>query len=65
MGRKDFLVQPCDYALDLLITKRYGFVYVDRDEDDEKAATSEMRRFRKDSFFWYQGVIASNGETLD
>ncbi|MBQ9006902.1 MAG: glycoside hydrolase family 1 protein [Atopobiaceae bacterium] len=36
-------------AIDLVstregITKRYGFVYVDRDEDDEKAATSEMKR---------------------
>ena len=57
-------------AIDLVstregITKRYGFVYVDRDEDDEKAATSEMRRYRKDSFSWYRGVIASNGESLD
>lgn len=56
-------------AIDLVstregITKRYGFVYVDRDEDDEKAATSEMKRYRKDSFAWYQGVIASNGRDL-
>ncbi len=46
-------------------TKRYGFVYVDRDEDDEKAKTSEMKRYRKDSFYWYKKVIASNGEELD
>ena len=39
--------------------KRYGFVYIDR---DEKGGT--LNRFRKDSFFWYKDVIASNGEKL-
>ncbi|MBC8863033.1 glycoside hydrolase family 1 protein, partial [Escherichia coli] len=29
--------------------KRYGFVYVDRDENDEK----ELKRYKKDSFYWY------------
>lgn len=57
-------------AIDLIstregITKRYGFIYVDRDEDDEKAKTAEMKRYRKDSFYWYKQVIASNGENLD
>lgn len=47
------------------ITKRYGFIYVDRDEDDEKAKTAEMKRYRKDSFYWYKKVISSNGEDLD
>lgn len=47
------------------ITKRYGFIYVDRDEDDEKAKNSEMKRYKKDSFYWYKKVIASNGEELD
>lgn len=37
--------------------KRYGLVYVDRTEDDPK----ECRRVKKDSFFWYQKVIARNG----
>ena len=46
------------------ITKRYGFIYVDRDEDDEKAKNAEMKRYRKDSFYWYKKVIASNGEDL-
>lgn len=46
------------------ITKRYGFIYVDRDEDDEKAKTAKMKRYKKDSFYWYQKVIASNGEKL-
>lgn len=40
--------------------KRYGFVYVDRDEVDEK----ELTRYKKDSFYWYQDVIKSNGQTL-
>ncbi len=40
-------------------------IYVDRDEDDEKAKTAEMKRYRKDSFYWYKNVIASNGEKLD
>ena len=41
--------------------KRYGFIYVDR--DNEGKGTLERRR--KDSFYWYQKVIASNGEDLD
>ncbi|HEY9629791.1 MAG TPA: GH1 family beta-glucosidase [Coleofasciculaceae cyanobacterium] len=36
--------------------KQYGFVYVDR----EKA----LERRKKQSYFWYQKVIQSNGETL-
>jgi 6-phospho-beta-glucosidase len=40
--------------------KRYGFVYVDRDETNEK----DLRRIPKDSFHWYRDVIASNGTKL-
>ena len=52
-------------AVDLISThegmkKRYGFIYVDRDEFDLKT----LKRYRKDSFFWYKKVIASNGENL-
>lgn len=52
-------------AIDLISThegirKRYGFIYVDR--DDEQVGT--LTRYRKDSFFWYQGVIANNGSDL-
>ena len=43
------------------VTKRYGMIYVDRDEFDLK----EMKRYRKDSFYWYGKCIASNGEDLD
>lgn len=42
------------------MSKRYGFVYVDR--DDTGRGTLERRR--KKSFWWYQKVIASNGEDL-
>lgn len=38
--------------------KRYGFVYVNRDERDPR----DLRRVRKDSFYWYRRVIASGGE---
>ncbi len=37
--------------------KRYGFVYVDRDEESEK----ELKRYKKDSFYWYSDVIKNNG----
>jgi 6-phospho-beta-glucosidase len=52
-------------AIDLISThegavKRYGFIYVDREEFDVK----NLDRYRKDSFFWYKDVIASNGEKL-
>ena len=32
---------------------------------EEQAKTAEMKRYRKDSFYWYKKVIASNGEDLD
>ncbi|AEB07542.1 6-phospho-beta-glucosidase [Coriobacterium glomerans PW2] len=40
--------------------KRYGFIYVDKDN----SGAGTLARSRKDSFFWYQRVIASNGEDL-
>ena len=40
--------------------KRYGFIYVDRDEFELRT----LKRYRKDSFYWYKKVIASNGEDL-
>ena len=40
--------------------KRYGLVYVDRTDDDLK----ELKRFRKDSFYWYANVILENGQNL-
>jgi 6-phospho-beta-glucosidase len=52
-------------AIDLVSThqgigKRYGFIYVNRDEKDLK----DLARFNKKSFVWYQRVIASNGQNL-
>jgi len=40
--------------------KRYGFVYVNRDEESEK----DLARIPKKSFYWYRDVIQSNGEKL-
>ena len=41
--------------------KRYGFVYVDRDD----RGNGSLKRYPKDSFYWYKKVITSNGEDLD
>jgi 6-phospho-beta-glucosidase len=41
--------------------KRYGMIYVDMNDKGE----GDFHRLRKDSFTWYQKVIASNGEDLD
>ncbi len=40
--------------------KRYGFIYVDRDN----YGNGTLNRSRKKSFYWYKQVIASNGENL-
>ena len=40
--------------------KRYGFIYVDRNND----GTGTLARYRKKSFYWYRDVIASNGASL-
>ena len=40
--------------------KRYGFIYVDRDNE----GNGTLKRTKKKSFDWYKQVIASNGENL-
>ena len=40
--------------------KRYGFVYVDMDDQ----GNGSLKRTKKKSFYWYKKVIASNGEDL-
>ncbi len=40
--------------------KRYGFVYVDRSESG-----GSLDRYKKDSFYWYKEVIASNGQSIN
>ncbi len=42
------------------IEKRYGFIYVDRDNQ----GNGTFRRIPKKSFYWYKKVIESNGEDL-
>ncbi|MBS5938817.1 glycoside hydrolase family 1 protein [Clostridium sp.] len=41
--------------------KRYGFIYVDKDND----GNGDLSRSKKDSFYWYKKVIESNGEILE
>jgi 6-phospho-beta-glucosidase len=43
------------------MSKRYGFIYVDRDD----AGKGTLERRKKKSFDWYKKVIASNGQDLD
>ena len=40
--------------------KRYGFVYVDKNNKGE----GTLERTPKKSYYWYKKVIASNGEDL-
>ena len=40
--------------------KRYGFIYVDKNNKGE----GTLNRKPKKSFYWYQRVIATNGEDL-
>lgn len=60
------LIGYCPWsAIDLISThqgfkKRYGFIYVNRDEFDLR----DLRRIRKKSFFWYKKVIETNGEEI-
>lgn len=41
--------------------KRYGFIYVDEDD----YGNGSLKRYKKDSFYWYKKVIATNGKDLD
>ena len=43
------------------MSKRYGFIYVDRDDK----GNGTLKRYKKKSFDWYKKVIASNGEDLE
>ncbi len=42
------------------MTKRYGFVYVDKDND----GNGTLKRTKKKSFEWFKRVIATNGDDL-
>lgn len=40
--------------------KRYGFIYVDRNND----GTGTFKRYKKKSFNWYKEIISTNGQNL-
>ena len=42
------------------LSKRYGFIYVDRNHD----GSGSLARYKKKSFNWYKEVIATNGDSL-
>ncbi|MGX7263013.1 glycoside hydrolase family 1 protein [Enterococcus crotali] len=42
------------------MSKRYGFIYVDLDDDGK----GSLKRYKKASFDWYKNVISSNGEIV-
>ena len=41
--------------------KRYGFIYVDRDNEGK----GSLERSRKKSFYWYKEVIETNGASVE
>jgi 6-phospho-beta-glucosidase len=43
------------------MSKRYGFIYVDLDDE----GNGTYQRLKKDSFYWYQKVIATNGASIN
>jgi len=42
------------------MSKRYGFIYVDMDND----GNGTLNRKKKDSFYWFKKVIKTNGADL-
>lgn len=62
----DLMGYTCWGCIDLVslttgeMRKRYGMIYVDKHDD----GTGDLSRKRKDSFYWYQHVIETNGEAL-
>ncbi|WP_159543935.1 glycoside hydrolase family 1 protein [Streptococcus halichoeri] len=43
------------------LSKRYGLIYVDRNDD----GTGQLTRYKKQSFDWYRQVIQTNGRCLE
>ncbi|WP_125763023.1 6-phospho-beta-glucosidase [Companilactobacillus hulinensis] len=43
------------------MSKRYGFIYVDENDD----GSGSLDRYRKDSFYWFQNVIKTNGSEIE
>lgn len=40
--------------------KRYGLIYVDKHND----GSGSLKRIPKDSYYWYQQLIANQGEII-
>ena len=60
MGYTTWGCIDCVSASTAQLKKRYGFIYVDRNDD----GTGTLERYKKKSFDWYKEVIATNGESL-
>ena len=60
MGYTTWGCIDCVSASTAQMSKRYGFIYVDRNDD----GTGTLERYKKKSFDWYKKVIASNGAEL-
>lgn len=43
------------------LKKRYGFIYVDRNDD----GSGSLNRYKKKSFYWYKHVIETNGQCIE
>ena len=57
MGYTTWGCIDCVSASTAEMSKRYGFIYVDRNDD----GSGTLERYKKKSFGWYKKVIASNG----
>lgn len=42
------------------VRKRYGFIYVDVNDE----GNGSFKRYKKDSFYWYKKIIATNAKEL-
>lgn len=60
MGYTTWGCIDCVSASTSQMSKRYGFIYVDRNDD----GSGTLERYKKKSFDWYKKVIASNGAEL-
>ena len=42
------------------MSKRYGFIYVDQDDE----GNGDLKRYRKDSFYWYKDLIKNDAANI-
>lgn len=60
MGYTSWGCIDCDSMSTAQLSKRYGLIYVDRDDDGK----GSLARYKKRSFDWYRQVIQTNGRCL-